>query len=198
MFKEPVMRCPFQVRKDGMLKAQGVTADIGLAVAELSVGVYKLHLKPPDEYPYVETELEVSVSDNGAFTPKTASIATKITDVSIHLVTPDGEAAPDCGFSIEPQFPDPGAAVLKESQLYTDESGVAICRMGLLEPYIFRIRETDKSQEYMPQYFVFQTDRSQMTGVVARSVFGTVVDRPSAQRHSPVQHHARCASRRSC
>lgn len=90
---------------------------------------------------------------------------------------PDGEAAPDCGFSIEPQFPEPGGAVmLKECSLYTDESGVAICRMGLLEPYIFRIRESAKAQEYMPQYFVFQTDRSAMTAVVARSVFGTIVE----------------------
>jgi hypothetical protein len=140
-FEEPVIRCPFQIRREHMLKASGVTNDIGVAKAELSAGSYKLFLKPLDDMPYVETEIDISVTDNGVFTPTTAIVATKITDVNIHLVTPDGEAAPDCGFSIEPQFPEPGgAAGLKESSMYTDESGVAICRMGLLEPYVFRIR----------------------------------------------------------
>jgi len=176
-FEEPVVRCPFQIRRDGMLKASGTTSDIGVAMAELSAGQYKMSLKPLDHMPYVETEIDIFVTDNGAFDPATAHVATKITDVHVHLVTPDGEAAPDCGFSIEPQFPEPGgSSVLKESSLYTDESGVAICRMGLLEPYIFRIRESDKAQEYMPQYFVFQTDRDAMTAVVARSVFGTIVE----------------------
>jgi hypothetical protein len=160
-----------------MLKASGTTSDIGVARAELSAGSYKMLLKPHEDMPYVETEIDLSVTDNGTFSPTTAHVATKITDVNIHLVTPDGEAAPDCGFSIEPQFPEPGGtSVLKESSLYTDESGVAICRMGLLEPYIFRIRESDKAQEYMPQYFVFQTDQNSVTAVVARSVFGTIVE----------------------
>merc|ERR1719456_481923 len=160
-----------------MLKADGITSDIGVAKAELSSGLYKMFLKPHEDMPYVETEIDLSVTDNGAFTPTAAHVATKITDVNIHLVTPDGEAAPDCGFSIEPQFPESGgASVLKESSLYTDESGVAICRMGLLEPYVFRIRESDKAQEYMPQFFVFQTDRDTVTAVVARSVFGTIVE----------------------
>lgn len=54
----------------------------------------------------------------------------------------------------------------------TDDKGAALVTVGLLEPYIFRVHSSDQATEYMPQEFVFQTDKRQITAVVARTVIG--------------------------
>jgi len=46
--------------------------------------------------------------------------------------------------------------------------------MTLLEPYIFKVKPTRQAAEYMPQQFVFQTDRRKLTAVVARTIFGPI------------------------
>merc|ERR1719456_1119218 len=64
----------------------------------------------------------------------------------------------------------------REMKCHANEAGVAVATMGLLEPYIFKVKPTGKAAEYMPQHFVFQTDRREVTIVVARSIFGTIAE----------------------
>merc|ERR1712139_128050 len=110
-----------------------------------------------------------------------AEIATKKMDVSILLVTPDGEPAPGCTFNIKPEFPGGGSALSKEVSLKTDDAGVATLRMSLLEPHTFEINQVQHgAQEYLPQRFTFQTDRPSVTAVVARSLFGTILEERAA------------------
>ena len=119
--------------------------------------------------------VEMNVKNDGSFEPLETKVQTKTTDVYMNLVTPDGEPAPDCAFTIEPQFAPTGAmSRTREMKCHANESGVAVATMGLLEPYIFKVKPTGKADEYMTQSFVFQTDRREVTIVVARSIFGTI------------------------
>jgi len=93
------------------------------------------------------------------------------------LVTPDGEPAPGCLFNLTPQFNEAAASTRAwEMSLRTDDNGIATATMSLLEPYIFRVKATGKPMEYMPQQFTFQTDRRKVTAVVARSIFGPILE----------------------
>lgn len=188
-FKEPVSRCPFSIQKPGegtTAVLHGKTSDIGLVHAELVPGSYWLVLEPgTDSSPYINHKMELEVQSNGSFTPTKVQVPTKVTDVSILLVTPDGEPAPRCPFSIGPALP-PNSSSKSSSPAYseyseeeeiftTDDAGVGTVRMTLLEPYTFRIKESETgAQEYVAQHFTFQSDRSSVTAVISRTVFGTV------------------------
>jgi len=178
-FKEPVLGCPFSIRRPNVQHpiARGVTTDIGLARADILPGKYEFHLESTENCPYVAQEIELLTEEDGSFSPTKVQVATKVVDVAIFLITPDGEPASNCSFSLEPNFPEPGPGMQKETMLFTDEAGVATIRMGLLEPHSFRIKEAEKgAQEYMAQMFIFQTDRRTVTAVVARSIFGSILE----------------------
>jgi len=177
-FEEPVSNCPFAIKDaQGNQICARVTTDIGVAACDLPAGFYSMLLMPSEESPFVGMCIELHVNDDGTFTPMEQTVATKHCDVNIHLVTPDGEPAPDCLFYLEPQFAQSGVmARAKEMKCQADEAGVAIAPMGLLEPYIFQVKPNGKAAAYMPQHFVFQTDRREVTVVVARSIFGTLAE----------------------
>eukprot|EP00747_Dinoflagellata_sp_TGD_P216673 gnl/TRDRNA2_/TRDRNA2_89181_c1_seq1.p1 gnl/TRDRNA2_/TRDRNA2_89181_c1~~gnl/TRDRNA2_/TRDRNA2_89181_c1_seq1.p1 ORF type:complete len:636 (+),score=109.46 gnl/TRDRNA2_/TRDRNA2_89181_c1_seq1:265-1908(+) len=178
-FEEPVAHCPFSVRRSpsrGFPLYTGVTSEIGVAMCDLPVGCYTLKVDAPEESAFVQTAVEVEVREDGSFTPFKYKIATKVADVKIQLVTPDGEEAPGCQFAMEQQFPAEANIFMgkgRELQSCTDDSGTAPVTMSLLEPYIFRVKPT-KAAEYMPQQFVFQTDKRSVTAVVARTVIGPI------------------------
>mmetsp|Transcript_148439 Transcript_148439/g.262024 ORF Transcript_148439/g.262024 Transcript_148439/m.262024 type:complete len:792 (-) Transcript_148439:106-2481(-) len=175
-FEEPAANCPFRVKSlKNMTICTGVSTDIGLAICDVPSGQYTMKLEPPEELPYVQMSFDVNVFEDGTFQPLECKVQTKVTDVKINLVTPDGEPAPDCVFYLEPQFLEAGVmGRAREMRCHADEKGVAIATMGLLEPYIFRVKATNKAAEYMPQQFVFQTSRRDITAVVARSIFGPI------------------------
>jgi len=175
-FMEPVSNCPFKVKdaQSNLLYA-GISSDIGVAACDLPVGSYTIQLTPTEDLPFVATTIELHVKDDGTFEPLEKTVQTKTTDVSINLVTPDGEPAPDCLFYLEAQFVQSGARK-REMKCHANEVGVAIATMGLLEPYIFKVKSMGKAAEYMPQHFVFQTDRREVTIVVARSIFGSITE----------------------
>jgi hypothetical protein len=174
-FEEPAARCPFKVRKGSTTVCSNVSSDIGVAVCDLPAGAYTLQLTPHEDAPFVQTFFELQVSEDGKFSPLEHKVRTKTTDVQINLVTPDGEPAPDCFFHLETQFQPSGAlARTREMKVTSDATGVASATMGLLEPYIFKVKPTGKAMEYMPQQFIFQTAHREVTIVVARSIFGFI------------------------
>jgi len=124
----------------------------------------------------VPQHFEVIVSDEGVFSPRDRMVETKTVDVTLQLVTPDGEAAPGCICSLAPQFGNGTASLSQEVPMRTDEGGLATATVSLLEPYVFRVRDM-RAPEYMPQEFAFLTDRRTVTAVVARSVFGPICER---------------------
>jgi hypothetical protein len=177
-FEEPASRCSFNVKNQkGIVVSSGTSSDIGIVACDLSVGHYTLQLTPNERSPFVAATIELRVNDDGSFDPVEKTVQTKTTDVAINLVTPDGEPAPDCLFHLEAQFAQSGAmARTREMKCQADEAGVAIATMSMLEPYIFKVKPAAKAAEYMPQQFYFQTDRRDVTIVVARSIFGYIAE----------------------
>jgi len=177
-FEEPAPRCPFRVKDiQGATICTNASTEIGVAICDLPVGTFLMKLEPSDESPFVYDSIEVHVREDGTFEPLEWRVPTKVTDVKIHLVTPDGEPAAHCAFYLEPQFPEAGVmGRAREMKCHSDDAGVAVATMGLLEPYVFRVKAIGKDAEYMPQQFVFQTDRRHITAVVARSIFGPVLE----------------------
>jgi len=177
-FEEPVSNCPFRIKDSvGDHVSSGLTSDIGVALCEVLAGTYSLELTPGEESPFVATRMELKVNEDASFEPLEKTVLTKVTEVRINLVTPDGEPAPDCVFWLEAQFTPAGGSIrARELKCQADESGVASSTMSLLESYVFRVKPTGKAAEYMPQHFVFQTDRREVTIVVARSIFGTITE----------------------
>lgn len=176
-FKEPVAQCPFSIRRPGdpEPRFRGISNDTGLVRAEIVPGRYQLHLEAPEQSPYVPFFFDFLVNEDGSFQPTKHRVNSKVVDVSMSLVTPDGEPAVGCSFSIASKFPDQESALQSEIWMRSNEAGVAKIRMGLLEPHRVRILDTGKGpQEYMPQDFTFQTDRQTVTAVVAKSIFGEI------------------------
>jgi len=114
------------------------------------------------------------VNDDGTYSPAEWVVATKTVNATIHLITPDGLPAVGCAFTLSPKFGGDGRPTRgQEVALVSDEDGRAQTSLVLLEPYIFRVK-TCKVAEYMPQEFVFMSDKHFFTTVVARSVFGLI------------------------
>eukprot|EP00931_Biecheleriopsis_adriatica_P054892 TRINITY_DN32345_c0_g1_i2.p1 TRINITY_DN32345_c0_g1~~TRINITY_DN32345_c0_g1_i2.p1 ORF type:complete len:783 (+),score=155.47 TRINITY_DN32345_c0_g1_i2:44-2392(+) len=171
---EPVRQCPFTIRSsEGKLPkviASGITTELGVANCDLPVGKLHFSLEPGHLSPFVNTQFDIQVNELGDFLPNRFQVDTKSAEVDIHLVTPDGETASFCKFSLWPKFTEAGSRVL-EVVCRTDANGVATATLCLLEPYVFRIKGSGPSgAEYMSQEFAFVTDRRAVTVVVARSV----------------------------
>lgn len=149
------------------------TSDIGLLRADLPPGTHVLSFEPTDESPFGPTDFVVTVKPDGSFDPQRGTVPTKTREVSIYLITPDGEPAPGCAFTITAPHSLTNAT---KQLLRTDEAGVATLELTLLEPTLFDIAAKKEPQEYMPQHFEFQTDRATVTAVVARTVFGVVIE----------------------
>jgi len=177
-FQEPAAYVPFKVRDvRSHVVFAGMSSEIAVATCELPAGAFNLQLTANEDSPFVQTSFEIRVNEDGTFTPMEYKVMTKTTDVQINLVTPDGEPAPDCLFYLEPQFQQTGTtARTREMKVHTDATGVAFATMAFLEPYTFRVKPTGKAAEYMPQQFVFQTSRREVTIVVARSIFGSIME----------------------
>jgi len=178
-FEEPVSRCPFVVKspeRGDRIVARGTSSDIGVAMCDLPNGRFVLKLEPGEDSPFVVAQFDIQVSDDGSFTPHERTVETKTVDVLINLVTPDGEPAPRCQFHLAPQFAEGSSGRPWEMSFVTDDEGRASATMSLLEPYVFRVKDTGKAAEYMPQEFVFLTDRWSITAVVARSIFGPIME----------------------
>lgn len=135
-----------------------------------------MSLNPPDESPYIAATLDVCISErDGSYEPKHYTLNTKTVEVRVKLITPDGEPAYDCSFSLLPLH---GAANTGyrayDVSLTSDDNGIAVASLYLLEPYIFRIEESREPSEYFAQEFTFQTDRRMVTIIVARSIFASI------------------------
>lgn len=177
-YDEPVRRCPFTIRKpdgsrDAREVASGVTSEIGVACCELPAGRLIFALEPPALLPFVPAQFILEVSSDGVYTPESREVDTKTVDVEMHLVTPDGEPAANCKFSLGPKFSAAGSRAL-DLPLSSDENGRATGTVTLLEPYIFRIKAAGQGLEYMPQEFGFVTDRRSVTIVVAKTVLSKI------------------------
>lgn len=176
-FEEPVSNCPFKIKDSFNQRVfSGISGDVGVASCELLAGQYTLELAPGDDSPFVFMKVELNVNDDGSFEPLERTVLTKTTDVRISLVTPDGEPAPDCVFYLETQFAAASSLRARELKCQADDAGVASTPMTLLEPYIFKVKADGKAAEFMAQQFTFQTDRREVTIVVARSIFGAIAE----------------------
>jgi len=174
---EPVKQCPFTVRlwqnRIPKLLAQGVTSELGVATCELPAGDLQFSLDASQLSPFVATTFALQVNHQGDFLPLNFEVETKTADVEFRVVTPDGEPAPLCQFTLQPRFNQAGSRS-SEVALCTNQSGIAMGTLCLLEPYTFRVKSTGKGGEYMPQEFAFITDRRALTVVVARTVFNVI------------------------
>lgn len=174
-FDEPVRRCPFTVRSNG-IAISGVTSDGGVATVELPTGTMVFHLEPDATSAFVATSFEVEVKENGDFLPLRQEVETKSVNVQLNLITPDGEPAPFCDFNLKARFSQDGTMSndTPALSLRSDEGGRVSVVLALLEPYIFSVHPTHVGCEYMQQEFSFLTDRQSITVVVARSVLGMI------------------------
>jgi len=59
-------------------------------------------------------------------------------------------------------------------RLRSGPDGIAMANLGLLEPHVFRVKASGKVDEYMPQQFTFQVDKTTVSFAVARSIFGLI------------------------
>eukprot|EP00927_Polykrikos_kofoidii_P063335 TRINITY_DN58147_c0_g1_i1.p1 TRINITY_DN58147_c0_g1~~TRINITY_DN58147_c0_g1_i1.p1 ORF type:complete len:441 (-),score=83.10 TRINITY_DN58147_c0_g1_i1:109-1395(-) len=172
---------PFTVRtaSGALICAHQRSSDIGVASFDAPAGRYQLKVEPGEDSPFVQAVADIAVYENGSFHPTDCKMETKNVDVKICLVTPDGQPAPSCLFHISPRFDEEAANSGRsiEMAFRTDSNGVAMATMGLLEPYIFKVKSSGKVMEYMPQHFAFQTDRRTFTAVVARAILGMIPER---------------------
>eukprot|EP00929_Paragymnodinium_shiwhaense_P079710 TRINITY_DN41548_c0_g1_i1.p1 TRINITY_DN41548_c0_g1~~TRINITY_DN41548_c0_g1_i1.p1 ORF type:complete len:815 (+),score=86.70 TRINITY_DN41548_c0_g1_i1:185-2629(+) len=165
---------PFVVRNShGEPVAQDLqSSEAGVASFDVPPGFYVFKLEPSEESPFVQAKVDIDVRADGTFHPSECKVETKNVDIRIYLVTPDGQPAPNCLFHLSPQFAEEGAGL--EMAFRSDGDGVAMATIGLLEPYIFKVKHTGRVMEYMPQLFAFQTDRRSFTVVVARAILGHI------------------------
>lgn len=174
---EPARGCPFKVTYERSNRAltTGTSSDIGVATFELPVGRYMVKLEPKEESPFVSTQFDLQITEDGKWSRMDFTVETKTVDVQVNLVTPDGEPAPGCAFNLSPMFGNNGSGYRAwEMSQTSDEKGVAVSALYLLEPYVFQVKASRRATEYMPQKFTFQTDRRIITIVVARSIFGVI------------------------
>lgn len=170
-FEELVVRCPWVVKNAQGLVAEGLSSSSGVVVCELPIGRYPMYLVPTVDMPYEKKTMEIHIFENGSHMPMDAMVETKFSDVVLSLITPDGLPAPNCTFTLVAKFSEHGGI---EQVLCSNGEGQAKATMSMLEPYIFKVRETGKASEYMTQEFVFMTDTWSVIVVVARSVFGVI------------------------
>jgi len=182
-FQEPMVLCPFVVKsleRGERVVARGTCSDVGLARCELPSGSFIVKLVPGEELPFLATSFDIHVTEDGSFAPREHVVETKSADVAVNLITPDGLPAAGCTFHLAPKFGDGGGGRSYEMSFKSDDEGRANATMSLMEPYIFRVKDTGKAAEYMPQEFVFMTDRPSFTSVVARTIFGSMPEKKIA------------------
>lgn len=174
-FDDPVA-VAFSIKKKGTQEqmCRGNSSELGIMRCDLPLGAFSVKLEPPEDSPYVTTEFSLTVTSDVDYEPRERRVMTKVTEVTMRLVTPDGEPALGCPFFIEQQFPE---GVLRgqqrELECVTNLSGTAVVTIGLLEPYSFRVKPHGKA-EYMAQQFAFQTDRTEIGITVAKTIFGNI------------------------
>mmetsp|Transcript_6637 Transcript_6637/g.15901 ORF Transcript_6637/g.15901 Transcript_6637/m.15901 type:complete len:802 (-) Transcript_6637:133-2538(-) len=155
----------------------GKTSQFGVIRTTLPPKKHQLEIQPLETMAYVRHREDIVVSEDGVVTPCEVVCATKQVEVSLYLVMPDGEPAAGCRFMLQPWIDGQDTTEHVDTKnLVTNDAGVATARMKLLEPYLFRIPRSKETQDYMPQCFRFQTDRSCVTAVVAKHIFGRIVE----------------------
>merc|ERR1719313_2185337 len=168
-FEEPVKNCNISVREHGDAEVRSQTSEIGLLRIALQPGKHFISVEPDAWQPYAPVMTSVEVREDGSYVPQRAEVPTPVRDVQLFLITPDGEPAEGVEFGLRALHLETDSTAL-----CTNESGVVSRDLQMLEPYVFEIKKSNETPEYLPQRFEFITDRTAVTAVVARSVFGRV------------------------
>lgn len=146
-----------------------------MASMELATGEYHLCFSPSTGSSMDEVTARLILGENGEVSPDRIVMSTRVPEVTMFFVTPDGEPAEDCHCVIEPRDASSGPALHVDSA----NVGAATVQLAFFEPYTLRIDEEDQL-EYEPQALSFSVRDNTFTAVVRRSLIGRIAEQDLA------------------
>lgn len=182
----PVPGCRFTVSSFSAATVEGVTSAAGIAAAQITEGHHELRFLPAAGSTLSEVTVALVVRDDGATTPDRVEIRSRIAEVNVFFITPDGEPAENCQCVL---LPSGGRGPLPEGEAVRLDSGnvgVATARLPFFEQYALEVCKDNEEYEAHVQPVCVQSTTCTVTVQrrlfcrVAECSFAIVVDATSS------------------